>query len=377
MKFRTDLAWDTPPDWGCCDGETCDEAVVIPDDGSAVGQALCERAGFGGDIGPIEFPATGLYLFQFDEVAGAFTIRSVGSPVAVGSIEGTVAFSGVSPLLLPVATVTVFEAGTTTERGTATSDSSDGAWTVGDLPSGTYDVEFTATGFLDSTVTGVQVNAPSVTSMATVTLEPLPIGSLAGTISFSDNPSPKPTATVRVFTVNTTTQVGAGATNAAGAYSIGNLLEGVYDITVTAPNYQTQGIDSVAVVRQVVTTQNATLAPFTYQVVGDFNSWDSSAPAMAVNGPGTFSTIMPVTAGCYRLKIRTNNDWDETPDLGRCSGSVGPCQIVVNPIQIVNVCEGVGLSDALGEVDFAVTGTYLFGLELYPSPRVTIQRLSP
>ncbi|MBZ0269217.1 carboxypeptidase regulatory-like domain-containing protein [bacterium] len=377
MKFRTDLTWDTPADWGCCDGETCDEAVPVPEDGTEAGQLLCERAGPGGDIGPIEFPTTGLYRFQFDEITGAFTIRSIGSPVAVGGITGMVAFGGASPLRLPVATVTVLDTGTTNARGTAMSDAADGTWTVGDLPSGNYDVRFVATGYVDSTVADIHVNAPDTTSMAAVALEPLPIGSLAGTISFSDNPSPRPTATVRVFTVGTTTQVGAGATGAGGAYSIAGLLEGMYDVTVTAPNYQTQNFDSVAVVRQVVTTRNATLAPFTYQIVGDFNSWNTNAPTMGVVSAGTFSTVTTVTAGCYRVKVRTNNDWDETPDYGRCSGDVGPCQITVNPIQIVNVCEGVGLSDALGEVDFAVTGTYLFGFELNPSPRLTIQRLAP
>jgi len=86
---------------------------------------------------------------------------------------------------------------------------------------------------------------------------------------------------------------------------------------------------------------------------------------MTLETDGTWSIVIQVPAGCHKLKFRTDGDWDTTPDWGRCSGTVGDCQIQFQGnVLLERTCrDGVGLEAAIGEVEFPNTGNYRFQLD--------------
>jgi len=115
------------------------------------------------------------------------------------------------------------------------------------------------------------------------------------------------------------------------------------------------------------------------QVVGDFNGFNAGAPTMTFDGTtGVWSDTLTVQVGCYLMKFRTNNDWDETPDFGRCSGSETDCEVQV-PVDGTplsgDVCAVTGSGTAIGQVEFVESGSYLFELD-EPNEVYRISRLA-
>jgi hypothetical protein len=166
LKFRTDGTWD--PDFGRCSGSEGTCQVTVPADGTAVTDSTCEVSGSGTALGEVEFLSTGEYEFLLDESGPSFSIRSLAT-TPTGSISGTVTFSD-APAPSPAATITVFSAGTTTQVGAGSSNPADGSFTVGGIPTGTFDVRARATNYADSVLTGVSVVAPGDTDVGTMML---------------------------------------------------------------------------------------------------------------------------------------------------------------------------------------------------------------
>ena len=76
---------------------------------------------------------------------------------------------------------------------------------------------------------------------------------------------------------------------------------------------------------------------------------------MSLDEDGVWADTLTIQAGCYLFKIRTDNDWDETADLGRCSGSEDTCQVLVptdGSAVSEPVCEATGEGTALGQLEF-------------------------
>ncbi|GJM43916.1 MAG: hypothetical protein DHS20C21_07580 [Gemmatimonadota bacterium] len=382
IKFRTNGAWGN--DFGrCADVEVSCPAseFTVPGDGTLLVASSCNAA----DplaVGSIAFPGPGSYEFILNEGSGEFTVRNVGGPAPTGSLAGTVSFSD-GPGTLPVATISVRPSGSTTEVASTTSDPSDGTWQVTDLPAGDYDLVFSAPNYLSSSVT-TTVTPPGETTVPVVTLDRVPVGSISGTVGFSDSPSSRPLASITAYEAGTTTVAGgAVASQVDGTFAITNLTPGAYDLLFRADSYMDSTITDIDVVALANTAVPLVTLEFecatTVQIVGDFNSWNSAAPFMTPSGPCAWSQDLAIPAGCYRLKLRTNGDWDETPDYGRCSGDVGSCQVLVPdtgaPV-LANVCKGVGLSDALGELNFENGGTYSFQFD-EQNGRLFIRRIGP
>jgi hypothetical protein len=367
MKFRTNNDWDTPtPDFGRCSGSEGTCQIAVPGDGSALVDTACVATGGGTAIGQVQFPVTGMYEFRFREASGEFTIQSVGGPAPIGSLSGTVAFSD-SPGTLPAAKVRVYAAGSAVVTDSTLTSTTDGTWFVANLVAGDYDVQFSATNYITTSVTDVTVVSQMDTAVPLVTLTRNPVGSITGIVAFSDNPSPRPAATIRVYNAGTTVQVGAAASSTVnGSFTVSNLTAGLYDVTVTRTSYVPGGVNGVTVTALMQTnlgtiTLQAVCAT-QMQIVGDFNGWDPAAPFMSPDGACAWADTVAVADGCYRMKLRTNNDWDTSPDWGRCStASITPCQYVVSSggtPNILQMCRGVGLKDAFGEVNFQGGGTY-------------------
>ena len=119
MKFRTDGAWGTRPDFGTCFSETDTlglSGVVCP---AADGPAL-----------PILFPVTAEYEFTLDERTQIYTIRPL-TEIVFGSLSGLVTYED-DPTPAPQTIIAVFPAGTQTPIGIVTAEE-DGSFLVENL----------------------------------------------------------------------------------------------------------------------------------------------------------------------------------------------------------------------------------------------------
>lgn len=155
FKFVTNGKFDDPLDYGS--DEVCRPSAtgtVIPVSGQ--GTAIC-----------VTFAAAGNYKVTLDEQTLKFKFEpyTVATP---GTIAGTVTFENPPPAPLKAA-VTVLTAGTQTVLA-ADSTASNGSFSIGDLPEGSYDVRFSASGYLDSLKTNVQVAAGQTVNLGTIRL---------------------------------------------------------------------------------------------------------------------------------------------------------------------------------------------------------------
>lgn len=228
MKFRTGGSWDATPDFAHCGTEG---------DTLGLADAVCLGGGSAPAL-PVFFPATGNYRFRVDESALTYEITLL-EEVEVGAVGGTVAF-GDDPDPLPTATIEVFRAGTTDLVRTGSSGAG-GAFEVGSVPVGIYDVAVSAFGYVDVTVEDVAVTAGATTALGTVTL------------------------------------------------AASEVCEPISEFV---------------------------------QVVGDFNAWDTGAAPMTRLGTCLFADTVQVTVTgsgqTHFMKFRTGNAWGTPPDYGTC-----------------------------------------------------------
>jgi hypothetical protein len=203
---------------------------------------------------------------------------------------------------------------------------------------------------------------------------PVPLGSISGTVAFEDDPPVPPSSIVIAFAAGDLDDIeGFGEPGPNGAFVIGDLFEGAYDLLVQADGYEPLLVEGVVVTPPADTSVGVIVlhpecpSPFSFlQVVGDFNGWDENAPPMASVGPCIWTETLTLEAGCYFMKFRTENSWENPPDYGRCGGTEGPCQIQV-PVDGSELegptCLVTGIGTALGEVWFQLPGEYEFVLD--------------
>jgi hypothetical protein len=155
FKLVTDAAFDNPDDYGWNESQTLRVGVDNP---------VLKVSGTGTGI-KIAIPVAGCYLIRFAEKD--LTFRVDPTNCSTGGIRGTVEFENVAQPPLPRARVQALLQG-----AAVSSDSSaaaDGTYEVPGLAAGTYDVAFSAFGYLDTLVTGVLVEE-SVVEIAAVRL---------------------------------------------------------------------------------------------------------------------------------------------------------------------------------------------------------------
>ena len=145
-------------------------------------------------------------------------------PPTTGSISGMVAPAGVP---------TTVSASGALGMVAQVSVGADGSFTLGGLPTGSYDVQFQpGAGYQMSTLGGVAVAAGQSTNVGTVQLVPVPPpppppqpGSITGTLS----PPGVPTT---VFVMQGTVTVAQVNANLDGTFSIGGLAAGTYTVII-------------------------------------------------------------------------------------------------------------------------------------------------
>ncbi len=178
---------------------------------------------------------------------GSFKLADCG-PATTGTISGAVTDSATSA---PISGATVTIVG-----GASTTTNASGAYTFSNVTPGTYSLTASAAGYNGGTNNGVSVTAGATTTsdFALVALPPT-TGTIAGTVTNSVTSAPISGATVTIVGGASTT------TNASGAYSIGNVSPGTYDVTASANGFTSATNTGVSVTAGATTTSNFALAP--------------------------------------------------------------------------------------------------------------------
>jgi hypothetical protein len=360
MKFRTDMNWDSPPDFGRCTGSETICEIPIPTDGTAWADSVCEAAPGADAIGQIQILAPGDYVFLFDESGPSYSIRSL-TQISTGSVSGSVAFSDM-PGTSPVVTVTVFQAGTTTQVTSTTSDPATDTFSVGNLLSGSYDLTFEAAGYLVASRTAVTVNAPADTPLGTITL--MTGGSLSGTVGFSDTPGTSPTVDITVFQAGTTTQVATGQSDPmADTFLIETLATGSYDVLFQAVNYADTTVTGVSVTAPndtdmgTVTLEKQCASSFTtISVLFVSGPPFPSTTALTQVQPCVWTATIALPVGCSSLSFPTN----AALSYLRCTGAEGICQspIPTDGTAFTRTVCAQQFGAFIGEIEILTAGNY-------------------
>lgn len=176
---------------------------------------------------------------------GSYTLNPVVRCVTMnlpdakpGGIHGAVAPSGVMASVFVIAN---------NDTVASTITGSDGQFTVGLLPAGTYSVAVHAReGYQDQTVAGVAVAMGQTTDVGTVTLSPIPPPPpTEGAIAGLTMPSGAATTVSAMASGLLVAQVSPGLD---GAFSIGGLPAGTYSLQFTpAAGYEATALDGVSV----------------------------------------------------------------------------------------------------------------------------------
>ncbi|HEX5706944.1 MAG TPA: carboxypeptidase regulatory-like domain-containing protein [Pyrinomonadaceae bacterium] len=234
------------------------------------------------------------------------------------------------------------ESGALTFPGTK---GANGKWSIANLLPGTYSVRIAATSYQGKTVSGVEVASNQVKSLI-VALRPLP-GSIA--LSATDSATGAPIDN-KVATLSATGAPGTftGAKGADGKWSIPNVPPGTYTVTVTATNYQTKTLTSVAVVAGTAKALSASMVAvpgtiaLSVNVTGTGAAADSKVTSVSATGtPGTFTgskgangkwSIADLPPGTYSVTvIATGYDTKTTPGVGVTAATTAAITVTLSP----------------------------------------------
>ena len=193
------------------------------------------------------------------------------------------------------------------------------------------------------------------------------VGGISGMVSFEGDPSPMPAATIKVVKPNGEVVRTGSSSTADGTFDLESVPVGIYDVVVSAFGFVDQTIEDVVVSAeeptllgtiQLAVSEECEPISDIVQIVGDFNSWDTSTSPMTQLETCLFAdTVQVLVDGAgqtHFMKFRTGNTWDNPPDFGTCTSEAdtlfgGGC---VNP----------GAGGPALRVWFPQTGDYEFVL---------------
>jgi YD repeat-containing protein len=259
------------------------------------------------------------------------------SVLGTGTIAGAITQSA-GGAAIQGATVQAMQTGVV--KGTATS-SVTGAYTIGALPSGTYDLKVTAAG-LGTRLTPDIAIANGATATVNVTLSAA--GAVGGTITQSDLSTPVPNAGIVVY--RGSTALASVTSTTIGTYSIPGLSADSYRLEVAAAGFVTQSQPSVSVVSGGTTTLNVGLsgpglAPinYVYDELGRLASVIDRAGDAAVYNYDAVGNLLSID----RINASTVSIVSFLPSSG--------------PVGTVVMVSGTGFSPILAQNAVTVNGT--------------------
>jgi len=245
----------------------------------------------------LSFSASGYAPQTFDNVtvaAGGTTVEDAQLALGVGgTINGLVTdATATGNPSLPGVTVVC-----TCQGGSAITDSF-GMYSFTGLPSGTYSLTFSATGFVPDSLESVAVTAGGTTTDDVALIGD---GSIGGTVTDAGTGNP-----IAGATVDCTCQAAGISTDSGGAYLFTDVPAGTYVVSVGAAGYSPASNSDVVVSAGAVTTQDFALAS-NHTVVfsdgfesGNFSAW-TVAKGLVIESTrvhtGTFAARVNTTRG--------------------------------------------------------------------------------
>ncbi|MGG4455611.1 carboxypeptidase regulatory-like domain-containing protein [Brevibacillus porteri] len=241
--------------------------------------------------------APGSYILT--ATAPGYAVQSVGAIVQPGqtanvsftltpnpaSISGTVLDTGIQPIVNAV--VRILDLNETT-IGFGYTDSN-GAYTIGNLPAGSFVVVASAPEYVTGSV-GVTLGPGENKTGVDFTLE-ANAGGISGQVTDVTNPAVFIAgAVVLIRSISNGNVVATASTDQTGSYLIQHLLPGAYTITVSAPSYADQSVGA-NVVSGETTGASVALLPLPGSIVGS-----------VINSLG-----VPVTGSEINVKLMDSN----------------------------------------------------------------------
>ncbi len=153
-----------------------------------------------------------------------------------GAISGTVTLSNLDDHST-VVNVTAYKAGTSDVAGRTASPPGGGAYRIGGLFDGSYDLSFEATSYVGQTVSGIDIAGGQEVTGVDVVMQYVS-GKIVGTVAFRDPVGVA--ANVIVYVRGTTTMAGTSPVSVlypGGDFTISVVPDGDYDLVVRADGY--------------------------------------------------------------------------------------------------------------------------------------------
>lgn len=245
----------------------------------------------------LTFSTSGYATQTFDNVAvtaGATTTEDAQlAPGVGGMIAGTAtdATASGNPVLEGV-TVTC-----TCEGGSQTTDAS-GQYAFDGVPSGTYSMSFSATGYVTQVIAPAAVSPPATTTENAALTED---GGISGTVTDAQTHAP-----ISGATVTCTGQSGSTSTNSSGTYSFPDVPPDTYTVSVSDAGYSSASNSGVVVSAGTTTTEDFALTASAHQVVfsdgfesGNLSAWTASKGLTIENGV--------VHSGSHAAEVKTSH----------------------------------------------------------------------
>lgn len=224
FKFTHDYSW-APDNFGA---------------GSSLGQAELS-AGPANIVLPVSLDQ-GFYTFTFDDETYLY---STEPEPATGALSGELAFAGDAPADGAEIALWAEHPGGNVELWSL--EEVDGAFGFTGLADSLYTLRASAQGYASQTLSGIRV-ADGGAAAQEFLLEQV-FGAISGTVSFEDVDTPPfPGALVVVLEHETQIEAGRDTSDVAtGAYLVGGLGAGSYDLQFSAPGFASAGIDGIVI----------------------------------------------------------------------------------------------------------------------------------
>ena len=287
----------------------------------------------------------------------------------VGTLSGTVTASGGGAL--SDVTVSVAGSGSTTTAG-------NGAYSIGSIPSGTYNVTYSKAGYTNQTINNVVITTGATTTR-NVSMVVLP-GTLSGTVTASGG------GALSGVTVTASGSGGSTTTGAGGTYSIASIPPGTYSVTYSKAGYTSQTINNVVITTNATTTQNVSLVILPGILSGTVSSsLGGTLSGVHVSVSGSGGTADTAVNGTYSIGSIPPGTYSVTySKTGYASQTINNVVITTNATTTQNVLlvavpgtlsgtvtdqngggnlsgVHVSVSGSGGTADTAVNGTYSIG----------------
>jgi len=245
-----------------------------------------------------------------------------------------------------------------------------GAFSIANLPAGTYEIIIRAEGYLDAHVAQVVLDGKQGRDLGTIDVVSA-TGAILGRVAFADSPSPLPTATVQIYQAGGTTVVRTDSTDALGDFAIRGLSTGSYDVRISAEGYEDETVAGVDFVNGedsdlgTITLSPGCSSAYSFiEVLGEFNGWSPTGRMTQVEAclwQDTLTVAVTGDSADLRMKFRTDGVWDTPPDFGTCTSQSDVLPLVGGAVEDT-VCLVTGEGTAL-TVRFYETGDYEFRLD--------------